>query len=168
MKTLHLIRHAKSSWDYVHLADIERPLNMRGRKSCKIMAHPIENAGCQFEHVFCSPAIRAQSTIEGINREILHTDIEWETDDQLYTFDAENLFHWCQAVNEVYSNIVIVGHNPALTELTNYLSDSQIENLPTCGYIQLVTKQSIKWQSIAKGSFILAHFLTPKTVSHQQ
>lgn len=70
MKRLHLIRHAKSSWSSGSLADIDRPLNQRGLKSCVLMAPQIVKAGCSFEHVFCSPAVRAQSTLENLAWEV--------------------------------------------------------------------------------------------------
>ncbi|MEL6556492.1 MAG: histidine phosphatase family protein, partial [Cyanobacteria bacterium J06621_11] len=64
MKKLHFIRHAKSSWRNAYLADIDRPLNERGVRSCQVMAAQIVKAGCPLDNIFCSPAVRAQSTIE--------------------------------------------------------------------------------------------------------
>jgi phosphohistidine phosphatase len=58
MKKLHFIRHAKSSWKDSSLHDIDRPLNNHGLKSCPIMATQIEKSGCNFDHVFCSTAVR--------------------------------------------------------------------------------------------------------------
>ncbi|MEL7492728.1 MAG: histidine phosphatase family protein, partial [Cyanobacteria bacterium J06554_11] len=115
MKKLHLIRHAKSSWNNSYLADIDRPLNRRGVKACQIMAPQIAKAGCTFETVFCSPAVRAQATIEGIAQALSSQAITWQTDDRLYTFEARALFSWCQALDEVLSEVVVVGHNSAIT-----------------------------------------------------
>ena len=77
MKKNHIIRHAKSSWADSTLEDIERPLNKRGLKSCRIMARKIAKTGCLFNNVFCSPAVRAQSTIENISKHLKDLDIRW-------------------------------------------------------------------------------------------
>lgn len=161
MKTLHLIRHAKSSWSDGSLADIDRPLNKRGLKSCKVMAAQIVKAGCHFDHVFCSPAVRAQTTLEALNQALPNQDITWHTDQALYTFDVWDLRTWCYGLDNALSEVVIVGHNSALTDLINSFGNSPIENLPTCGYAQLAFKDQ-SWQSLSAQSAELVSFLKPK------
>lgn len=161
MKKLHLIRHAKSSWSDGALADIDRPLNKRGLKSCKVMAEQIVKAGCNFEHVFCSPAARAQTTIEQLSQGLPEQDITWQTDQALYTFDVWDLRTWCYALDDALSEVVIVGHNSALTDLINSFGDRPLENLPTCGYAQLAFKNN-SWQSLSAHSGELVSFLKPK------
>ncbi|KPQ34219.1 MAG: phosphohistidine phosphatase SixA [Phormidesmis priestleyi Ana] len=161
MKKLHLIRHAKSSWADSAIADIDRPLNQRGLAACKIMAPQIVKAGCRFEAVFCSPALRAQSTIEQINQALSPQNITWQVDPDLYTFEAQALLRWCHRLNDDLSEVVIVGHNNALTDLINQLGDQPIENLPTCGYAQLAFSGST-WQSLKANSGELVSFLKPK------
>lgn len=162
MKKIHLIRHAKSSWENGSLADIDRPLNERGISTCHFMAQHIDNAGCCFDNVFCSPAVRAQSTIELISKGITDTNIKWKIDEVLYTFDSGHLFTWLRSVDESISELLIIGHNPALTDLCNELSNSNIQNIPTCGYVQLVAHQNCHWQEISEASFELTTFLKPK------
>lgn len=137
MKKLHLIRHAKSSWADPSLADKQRPLNKRGQKSCGVMAKLILSVGCHFDHVFCSSAVRAQLTIKLINKNLTGAEIQWQLDDELYTFESDDLLRWCQGLDDVMSEVVIVGHNPALTELCNRLTGCYLDNIPTCGYVQL-------------------------------
>lgn len=172
MKTLHLIRHAKSSWDHPEMTDIERPLNNRGRRSCEVMAEPIYEAGCHFSHVFCSPAKRAQSTI-GLLSEILDGRVQWETHSDLYTFASYELKEWIiQLANEL-DDVVVVGHNPAFTELCNQLTQSfflskdkcsefYIENIPTCGYVQLKNMEAQSWEAIFSSPCELTSFIKPK------
>ena len=164
MKTLHIIRHAKSSWENDFLADIDRPLNERGIRTCHLMAQYIYDAGCGFENVYCSPAVRAQSTIELISEQITDTVVKWQIDRELYTFDSGDLLRWLRAVEDSISEIVIVAHNPGLTDLCNDLSNSDIRNIPTCGYVQLVTEEDCRWQDISKDTFKLTVFLKPKDV----
>ena len=162
MKKIHLIRHAKSSWEDVALADIDRPLNERGIRTCSFMAQHIYNAGCRFNSIFCSPAVRAQSTIELLSGGISETAIQWEIVDELYTFDSGYLHEWCRSLDGSISEIVIVGHNPALTDFCNKLSNSNIRNIPTCGYVQLTTNEDYLWKELSQMPFKLTSFLRPK------
>lgn len=165
MKKLHLIRHAKSSWSSGLRADIDRPLNQRGLRSCPIMAEQIVKAGCQFNSVFCSPAVRAQSTIEQIAQHLANRgadrEIVWQADEALYTFEVQALLEWCRGLDDAIAQPVIVAHNPALTDLCNLLGDRPIENLPTCGYVQLAFNRST-WKELAADTAELTSFLTPK------
>lgn len=178
MKTLHLIRHAKSSWDSAGLSDHERPLNGRGIRSCAVMAQPIINVGCDFSNLFVSSALRAQMTIrllsealdEAPGESALNGGLVWRTDERLYTFDHRALLGWLGEMPADRESLVIVGHNPGLTDLTNFLSavgsERQIENLPTCGYVQLVANSAdVVWTKLTPGSFSLRHFLRPENGS---
>ncbi|MGB3790207.1 MAG: histidine phosphatase family protein [Phormidesmis sp.] len=161
MKRLHLIRHAKSSRDDSDLADIDRPLNKRGLASCQIMATQIADVGCPFDPVFCSPAVRTQSTIEQISQALSSQQIHWQTDNALYTFEVQDLVKWCRALDNSMTEVVIVGHNPAMTDFVNQMSDRTIKNLPTCGYVQLQFEVD-SWQALSARSAKLVSFLTPK------
>ena len=162
MKKIHLIRHAKSSWDNGFLADIDRPLNKRGTRTCHFMAQHIYDAGCCFDSVFCSPAVRAQSTIELISQCLTEIDLDWQTENELYTFNSEHLITWLRGVDESIAELLIIGHNPALTDLCNELSNSNVTNIPTCGYAQLVTDEVFLWNDIAEATFDLTVLLKPK------
>ena len=162
MNKIHLIRHAKSSWENAFLADIDRPLNERGIWACELMATHLQDAGLDFSNTFCSPAVRAQSTIALINQHLPEIAIEWKTDKALYCFDSRDLLKWCRTIDESLSEVLIIGHNPALTDLCNELSSSDVKNIPTCGYVQLNAKSACKWQNITVNSFELTRFITPK------
>ena len=161
MKKIHLIRHAKSSWKDTALTDIARPLNKRGRKTCPVMAGHIVQAGCCFEYIFCSPAVRAQETIKSISN-ALNLGLRWQTVGQLYTFDSKILFDWCRALDESVTEPLIIGHNPALTDFCNALGNSTVKNIPACGYVQLTVKKGCSWRELRQGSAKLAAFLRPK------
>lgn len=162
MKRIHLLRHAKSSWADASLADIDRPLNKRGVRTCRFMAQHLYDAGCCFDNVFCSPAVRAQSTIELTSSCLAGKDIRWETDDELYGADSEDLFRWCTSLDESISELMIIGHNPGLTDFCNELSGSSVRNIPTCGYVQLGARMNFRWPETSEGSFELTTFLRPK------
>lgn len=161
MKTLHLIRHAKSSWENSQLSDVSRPLAQRGINDCKIMAGPLIKVGWNHRSIFCSQAQRAQLTLGGLANALPHLKIEWHIDPDLYTFSAGVLIDWLSQLSDEYNEITIVGHNPALTELINRLSGSQLNNLPTCGYAQL-TAGINSWSQTAHNLFKLEHLIKPK------
>ncbi len=165
MKKLHLIRHAKSSWDHPGLGDKERPLNKRGLKATEIMAPAILEAGCSFDAVFTSPAIRARTTIENIAAHLPDEYITPQIDDALYTFGSANLLNFCRTLGDDMADVVIVGHNPAITDLTNRLSGSVILNVPTCAYVQM--EFDGPWAELDTGTARLIKFLTPKMVAHK-
>lgn len=162
MKKIHLLRHAKSSWEDASLADIYRPLNKRGIGTCKFMAPHIYEAGCSFENVFCSSAARAQSTIKLISEQLPKVNFQWEVDEALYTFDSSKLHEWFRSLDESMSELLIIGHNPALTNFCNQLSNSDIQNIPTCGYVQLTSGRECLWQDVSETPFGLTTFLWPK------
>lgn len=175
MKKLHLIRHAKSSWNNESLADIDRPLNQRGLRSCAVMAEQIAKAGCSFEHIFCSPATRAQSTIENITQHLSNISMTdgcdsplerqyqfaWQTDLELYTFVMRDLLRWCQQLDDSLLEVVIVGHNAAITDFINAVGNQSLDNLPTCGYAQIALSID-KWQDLSPNTGDTISLLTPK------
>ena len=160
MKTLHLIRHAKSSWDFPELADIDRPLNKRGKKACVKMAEPIVAAGCDFKTIFCSPALRAQQTINRISK-ALDDSLLWQTEQHLYTFSFDELLKFCVELDDELDEVVLVGHNPGFTDMCNFLIEDYIENLPTCGYGQFACDID-SWAQLNENCAQLVEFITPK------
>ena len=161
MKTIHLIRHAKSSWDSAGLSDVERPLNSRGEKACLTMAPKILEAGCTFDTVHCSIATRAQMTIQGIADALPDREISWVTQERLYTFNGQDLLDYCRDLDDALESIVLVGHNPAMTAFTNGMGDQTIDNLPTCGYVQ-IKLPTHSWSAIAPNTGDTKTILTPK------
>ena len=161
MKTIHLIRHAKSSWDDARLSDIHRPLAPRGTKDCKIMASPIMAAEWNHRNIYCSQAQRAQRTIAGIAKALPQMKIEWQIDPELYTFSASVLVNWLSVLSDEINEVTLVGHNPAFTDLINQLSNAHLDNLPTCGYAQLQADISL-WQDLETVEFDLRQLLKPK------
>ncbi len=165
MKILHLIRHAKSSWDDQNLSDKQRPLKQRGINDCQLMAQLLNKQQGIFDCLFSSPAKRAKQTI---NQLLSYSDQQQKVhlDEELYTFNSNNLLHWWQSRDNTYKHITQVGHNPAMTDLIEHLSDEFIGNLPTCGYAQLLFDGN-HWQDLGANSCQLVALFTPKQLKHQ-
>ena len=161
IKTLHLIRHAKSSWEDAGLADIHRPLSQRGERDCRIMAAALYAAGVQFKQVYCSVAKRARLTIQGLADHWPGQSIEWQTTEALYTFSSSAIWPWVNGLDDDFNEVFVVGHNPAFTDFINAAGAEYIENLPTCGYAKLTFPQAV-WADVCEYSATSLQFLKPK------
>jgi len=136
MKTITFLRHSKSSWDY-DVSDVNRPLNEFGIKKIKKLSNLSINTFNQVEIFFSSPANRAIHTCI-ILANSLEIDLKKiSIRKELYTFDMNEVFDFIKQINDKYSNIVLVGHNPAYTEISNYFSENKILNLPTARWFCL-------------------------------
>ncbi len=164
MKTLHLIRHAKSSWDDPSLQDENRPLKKRGLRDCALMATALAQQSTAMDRIFCSHAQRAQLTIKSL---LSHTssNASWTTDSNLYNFNAQSLLSWWQARNDAFLHITMVGHNPGMTDLIEHLTGELIGNFPTCGYAQL-RFTGHHWANLSADSCQLVAYITPKQLKN--
>jgi len=133
MKTLFLIRHAKSSWEDASLSDKERPLKKRGVSDAQIMGKVLHKHGIKPIQIISSPAIRALHTAEIIAAQLGFDKKKIEKNKQLYFEGIENIFKVIQSLDAKTNTAFIFGHNPDFTQLVNLFSATGIENLPTCG-----------------------------------
>jgi len=131
-KTLYIARHAKSSWDDMTLSDFERPLNKRGERDAPFMAQLLKAKSIQADLILSSPANRAMTTAK-FYHETLGGELRF--DERIYEATAMGLFYLAQEMFEKYNSVMIVGHNPGLTELNDMLCDSAIYNIPTAAVI---------------------------------
>ena len=163
MKHLYLIRHAKSSWADDSLRDHERPLNNRGLKQLGPMSKAVLAEGVLDGPVFCSNAIRARQTLEGLIPKDLRQAAHIAP--VLYTFNPEILIDWLRSRDD--DSITLIGHNPALEELAGYLLKHPPESFPTCSFIH-ISLPIRHWNKLAKNRGRLERFLTPNDVSYEQ
>lgn len=135
MKTLTLLRHAKSSWKDARLQDRERPLNRRGQRDAPVMAERIKQKGIRPSLILSSPAERAWTTARIIAREIGYPAEFLQREDRLYHASVKSIVKLIAEQDTGFNNIMIVGHNPGLTDFANYLSPNLTDNIPTCGFV---------------------------------
>ncbi len=162
MKTLHLMRHAKSAWDQPNLPDRERKLNKRGRRDAPRRGAALANEVVP-QIVAVSPARRAQLTLDGLVAGWpAFAGCKHHTDERLYTFDMQDLLEWLSLQSDAYRSVFLIGHNPALTDLVNELVGCwQLDNLPTAGYVHL-TLDLENWSQVSGGCSTLVRTLFPK------
>jgi phosphohistidine phosphatase len=135
MKTLTLVRHAKSSWKHPELADRERPLNKRGKRDAPVMGRRIEKHGIRPSLLICSPAVRAWKTARVIAGEIGYPIEFLQREDGLYLASLDNWLDVIAAQDNGFNSIMAFGHNPGLTDFANFLSPGLTHNVPTAGVV---------------------------------
>ncbi len=149
MKTLYLVRHAKSSWDDPALPDLERPLNKRGWRDSPKMGKKLANKGVSADAIWCSPALRSKETARFLASALRFLLSNIQVHDRLYLCTLDDLLRDIQACPDIVNSLMVVGHNPTITEISNELTKpgaDTIESIPTCGIVALefVTTSWIK------------------------
>lgn len=137
MKTLTILRHAKSSWDNPALIDFDRPLNKRGERDAPEMGRRMLGAGIRPSLVISSPALRAWSTAKIVAAELSYPAEFLQREKDLYHASADRLFDVIARQDEGFNNMLLVAHNPGLTDLANKLIPGLTSNLPTAGYVSI-------------------------------
>lgn len=149
MKNLILIRHAKSSWDApVH--DKDRVLAQRGVRDAHLVAQNISEFIPKLNLIWSSTAKRAAETAI-----IFAQNQMWPLEsiifkDELYTFDASKLEKVIKSCDDSYENVILFGHNEAITDFVNKFGDIFIDNVPTAGFVSL-SFSSDSWTTIRNG-----------------
>lgn len=135
MKTLTLVRHAKSSWNHPDLSDRERPLNKRGKRDAPIMGKRISDHGIRPSLIISSPAVRAWKTAKVIAGEIGYPLEFLQREESLYLASLDNWLDVIAAQDNGFNSIMAFGHNPGLTDFANFLSPGLTNNVPTAGVV---------------------------------
>jgi phosphohistidine phosphatase len=164
---IHLLRHAKSSWDDPGLPDHDRPLAPRGRRAAERMGRHVAAAGVAPDLVLCSSATRAVATWEEI-RSGLPPGTPVEVSAELYEAGAASLLHRLNLLPETVGSVLIIGHNPAIEGLaiglTSAGSAAAIDRVktkyPTGALATLVIDAA--WPDLAWESARLEGFVVPK------
>ena len=135
MKTLFLVRHAKSSRDDPSLPDRDRPLDDRGKQDGPKMGKRLAKRDVKPDLLLSSPALRALTTAQLIAEEIGYKPKDIVADDRLYASDADNLLAVIRALDRNLNRVMLFGHNPEFTDLAHRLSSEFIE-MPTCAIVE--------------------------------
>ncbi len=137
MKTLLLIRHAKSSWDFSQLSDFDRPLNKRGVRNAAEMASRFAQTGIAIDSFVSSPANRAITTARLFVTALGKDENLLVTRPELYEAEASVFPEIIRSLDNRSRVVAIFAHNPGLTDFANSFGLPTIDNLPTCGIFAL-------------------------------
>ena len=161
MKTLYLVRHAKSSWKYPRLDDFERPLNKRGRRNAPFMGSILRELNVAPDLVISSPANRAAMTARIIAAALDYPLEDIRYSEAIYEFGEKALFDVVKEIDDDVNQAMVVGHNPATNGLANYIGDQSIGNIPTCG-VFCVELDIASWSNIKAHCGKVKFFEYPK------
>jgi phosphohistidine phosphatase len=161
MKTLILVRHAKSSWDNPDIKDFERPLNKRGKKDAPLMAKIFKDKNIVTDLIISSPAVRAFSTAQEFAEELKYPKNEIITDISIYEMGSKAILNILSKLNPKYKVVMLFGHNPDMTYLSSYLSGNNFDNVPTCGVV-CIDFEIDSWDKITDNQGTLRFFEYPK------
>ena len=165
MRTLYLLRHAKSSWDAPDLADSDRPLAPRGRRATALIADHMRAEGIAPELVICSPAVRARQTLDGLGDAVASARVEIAPD--IYEAHESDLLERARKAPEDVASVLMIGHNPSIQRLVLLLADEneRLDQLrgkfPTAALATL-SIESARWQDLHPGDAKLTAFVKPR------
>ena len=161
MKTLLLIRHAKSSWDDISLSDFDRPLNDRGKKDAPMMARRLSDKKIKIDSFVSSPAKRAKRTAVFFAKEfgIDENQIVFKT--ELYSAPKEIFYEVIEKLDNVADHVAIFSHNPGITDFVNSLTDVHADDMPTCSVFAIKTDAK-KWNQFRTSNKEFWFFDYPK------
>ncbi len=137
MKTVYLVRHAKSSWDIPDLRDIERPLNERGLRDAPFMAKLLKSKGVKPDAILSSPAVRALTTAAFFKIELGLDGEDVRVRDEIYEAMPHAICRLINMLPEQDETVLLFGHNPTFTGVANLFTKDYIDNIPTCGIVEI-------------------------------
>lgn len=136
MKTLLLVRHAKSSWSDPTLPDRIRPLAGRGKHDVVKMGSRLANRGVKPDLLVTSPAVRTVETAKAIGKELEYKHRNIAVNDRLYACQPDDILEVVNGFDDGLSYVMLVGHNPELTDFVHLFTDS-VAYMPTCAMLEL-------------------------------
>lgn len=161
MKTIYLIRHAKSSWATPSLSDFDRPLNSRGKNDAPLIGKELRKLGFNPERIISSPSVRTTKTIQLICNEVNYKLGEVTFNQQLYHASLIAFKELINFLDNQQNSIALVGHNFGISDFANYLTANKIGVMPTCAAVK-ITLNVDAWEEIIEGLGSIEFYIYPK------
>jgi phosphohistidine phosphatase len=156
MKTLYMVRHAKSSWKH-DVEDHQRPLKGRGKRDGKLVSNYLKVQITPPEKIITSDARRAMDTARYFKDAFNLSDQQFETNNDLYDFSGQQVLQTIRNLDDSLDIAMIAGHNHAFTSVANMLGNKYIDNVPTCGFVMIRFNEE-SWKDINTGTTELTLF----------
>lgn len=160
-RIVYIIRHSKASRDMEELADFDRPLNKKGINEASNLGRLLKKYGVQPDLIIASSAQRTTQTSELIAKGMKYPVDAIKLQDDLYLADVEKLLTCLKSQPDAYKQIVIVAHNPGISELASLITGANIDEMPTTGMV-VVKCRCRKWSELSTNNNILLAYLYPK------
>ena len=161
MKTLILMRHAKSSWDHPSLKDLERPLNARGERDAPLMGSHFAEWGLSPELLVSSPAVRARETALWVARAIGYPEETLRIAPALYERGVPGILSVIHALPETMDSVCLFGHNPDISAAVGCLGGEPVTHLPTGALVSVLFAVD-DWSAVMPGVGRINRFEYPK------
>ena len=162
MKTIYIVRHAKSSWGDISLKDFDRPLNERGATDAPAMAKRLINKKVKIDAFISSPAKRALKTCKLFCEEFGVKKDKIVLENTLYEAGVNAFYNVVEKTDDDYKSVAIFSHNPGITAFVNTLcNEKQIDNMPTCA-VFAVEADTKKWKDFKTAEKKFLFFEYPK------
>lgn len=161
MKTLILVRHAKSSWDIAGQKDFDRTLNERGKRDAPEMAQRLKEKGVKIDVIVSSPAKRAFKTARYFAEVFKRDKDDIQSVDQLYEAPLETFYSVVAGLDNKHETVALFAHNPGITAFANTLTDVRTDNMPTCSLFA-VQADADDWKSFRTSTKKFLFFDYPK------
>ena len=162
MKTLFLLRHAKSSWDNPTLPDIDRPLNARGMRAAELLGTHIRKQKLSFDLILSSPAVRARETIEIMLKTAkMQPDLRY--DQRIYEASSVTLIDVIVQIEEEKKTALLVGHNPGMEKLLEILTGGIIH--VSTGTLARIDLKASRWARVIESPRSLEWIVKPKELA---
>ena len=164
MRTLYLLRHAKSSWKDQTLPDFDRPLKDRGRKAAKRIGKYLGAEKLSDPLVVCSPAVRTRETADIVLKHA-HLPVGVRYEERIYESSLRDLVEVVAEIPDDKQVVILIGHNPGFEELLAYLT-GEGRRMPTCALAKI--KFDVEsWKEIKEDQGALDWFVTPKELDEE-
>jgi phosphohistidine phosphatase len=163
MKTIYFLRHAKSSWKDADLSDNDRPLNKRGKENAPLMGRYMRKLKVKPQLIISSPSKRTMTTALIVADKIGYEERNIKIDMELYGANVAQIAQLVHHLDDNLKKVMLVGHNPAFTLITEYFTGQPIDNMPTCGLAQIEFDMNT-WREILPKTGRLVLFEYPKKV----
>jgi phosphohistidine phosphatase len=159
MRTLYLLRHAKSSWKDVTVPDFDRPLKDRGRKAAKRIGKYLRAEKLNDPLVICSPAVRTRETADIVLKHA-HLRVEVRFEERIYEASLRTLVQLVSEIPDEKQVVIMIGHNPGFEELLAYLT-GEGRRMPTAALAKI--KFDVEsWKDIKEDQGHLDWFVVPR------
>ena len=149
MKILYLVRHAKSSWEY-NVEDHKRPLKKRGVKDAFLVCKTLKNKEVSPFLILSSDAVRAKTTAELFIKNLELDSVDFSLKKSLYDFSGNQLMNVITSCDNSIDKLMVFGHNYAITNFVNTYGSKEIDNVPTCGFVEIHFEID-SWEQLKKG-----------------
>lgn len=159
-RNLYVLRHARANEKMSDQQDIDRTLNSTGLQNATRMGMNFFKKGCQFDIIISSPAIRAIYTASLIAEQLKYETNRIHQNAELYEASIRTLLRVVNQLKDEWKSVLIVGHNPSVTYLAEYITKAEIGDMTTCG-VAHIQFNNMNWEEVSEGNGNLISYEYP-------